>query len=152
MAYTQFYFIQLWHYVNTLNSCINLLFPHNSSHSFQQFHTKTHGHLWSISHKLGLFLQSQNRESGLSVGSPLIQHRFNFGGTKFHSHFRPHTHQNTIYCINHDPRYPNSPYTITDCPNEFHKFSHFGPKFWDRSNGHSRPQSTQAFTKHLNKG
>ena len=38
--------------------------------------TKTHGHLWSISYKLGLFLQSKNGASGLSTGSPLFLHRF----------------------------------------------------------------------------
>ena len=70
-------------------------------------------------------------------------------GTKFPSHFRPHTYQNTIYCINHDTNTQFSPYTATDCPNGFQKFSHFGPKFWVRSNGRSRPQTNPIINKTL---
>ena len=31
------------------------------------------------------------------------------------------------------------------------KIPHFGPKFWDRSNGRSRPQTNRNIIKHLNK-
>ena len=65
--------------------------------------------------------------------------------------FRPHTHHNMIYFINYEINTQNSPYTVTDYPNGLQKFPLFGPKFWDRSNDHSRPQSTQSSTKHLNK-
>ena len=70
---------------------------------------------------------------------------------EFHSHFRPHTHQNMIYYINQHPRCPNSPCTVTDCPKRLQQFSHFGSKFWNRSNGHSRPQTNSNIIRHLNK-
>ena len=73
------------------------------------------------------------------------QHRFN----KFHGHSRPHTYQSTIYGINYTIWHPNSPWTVTDCPIGFLNFSHFGPKFWDRSNGRSRPQTNQIINKAL---
>ena len=66
-----------------------------------------------------------------------------------HGHFRPHTHQNVIYCINQYPRCPNSPCTITDCPKRLQQFSHFSSKFWNRSNGRSRPQTNRIINKVL---
>ena len=42
-----------------------------------------------------------------------------------HGHFRPHTHQNMIYCINQYPRCPNSPCTITDCLKRLQQFFTF---------------------------
>ena len=38
---------------------------------------------------------------------------------------------------------PNSPSRSLISQMGFNKFKEFGPKIWDRSNGHSRPQSTQ---------
>ena len=63
--------------------------------------------------------------------------------------FRPHAHHNLIYSINYTASSPNSPWTVTDCPNELLKFPHFGPKFWDRSNGRSRPQTNSIIKKTL---
>ena len=64
-------------------------------------------------------------------------------------HFLPHTHQNMIYCINQHQRCPNSPCTVTDCPKRLQQFSHFGSKFWNRSNGRSRPQTNRIINKVL---
>ena len=63
--------------------------------------------------------------------------------------FRPHAHHNIIYSINYTTSSPNSPWTVTDCPNELLKFPHFGPKFWDRSNDRSRPQINSIINKTL---
>ena len=68
---------------------------------------------------------------------------------EFHGHSRPHTYQSTIYGINYTIRHPNSPWTVTDCPSGFLNFSHFGPKFWDRSNDRSRPQTNRIINKAL---
>ena len=63
--------------------------------------------------------------------------------------FWPHAHHNIIYGMNYTTSSPNSPWTVTECPNELLKFSHFGPKFWDRSNGRSRPQTNSIINKTL---
>ena len=68
---------------------------------------------------------------------------------EIHGHFRPHTRHNTIYSMNYTTSSPNSPWTVMDCPNELLKCSHFGPKFWDRSNGRSRPQTNRIINKAL---
>ena len=68
---------------------------------------------------------------------------------EFHSHFRPHTHHNTIYFTIYTINNPNSPWTVTDSLNGFHKFQHFGSKIWDRSNGRSRPQANRIINKAL---
>ena len=135
-------------YINLLISLIYQLKPFIS---YNFIHT-IHGRFWSNSSQPGLFLTVPKTEQWAVLGQPTQHTSVPLCGTEFHGRSRPHTHQNTIYCINHDPRYPKNPHTVMDCPNGFQKFSHFGPKFWDRSNGHSRPQSTQAFIKHLNKG
>ena len=41
---------------------------------------------------------------------------------EFYSHFRPHTHHNTICLINFTINSPNSPWTVTDCTNGFQNF------------------------------
>ena len=69
--------------------------------------------------------------------------------TDFHAHFRSPTHQNTIYLINHHTTPKTVPKTATDCTNGSQKFQHFGSKIWDRSNGHSRPQSNTNINKAL---
>ena len=51
---------------------------------------------------------------------------------EFQSHFRPHTHHNTIYSTNYIINNPNSPWTVTDYPNGFQKLPHFGSKIWNR--------------------
>ena len=64
-------------------------------------------------------------------------------------HFRPYTHHNTIYSTNYTMNNPNSPWTVTDCPNGFLKLPHLGFKIWDRSNGRSRPQTNRIINKIL---
>ena len=78
--------------------------------------------------------------SGLSVGSPLTKHRFHFVKPKSMAIFRPNNTQTIIYCINYNTNHPNSLWTVQ---NEFQIFPQFSPKFWDRPNGHSRPQTLQ---------
>ena len=68
---------------------------------------------------------------------------------EIHGHFRPHTHQNMIYCINQRLRCPNSPCTVTDCPKRLQQFSHLGSKFRNLSNGRSRPQTNSIINKIL---
>ena len=68
---------------------------------------------------------------------------------EIHGHFRSHTHQHTIYFINYETNTSNSPYKVTDCPNGLQKFQQFGFKFWDRSNGPSRPQTNTIINKTL---
>ena len=70
---------------------------------------------------------------------------------EIHGHFRPFTHHNTIYSTNYTMNNPNSPWTVTDCPNGFLKLPHLGSKIWERLNGRSRPQTNRNITKHLNK-
>ena len=68
---------------------------------------------------------------------------------EFHGHFRPHTHQHTIYSINYHTMSPNSPHPLSRTAHTALKISHFGSKFWDRSNGHSRPQTNSIIYKTL---
>ena len=54
---------------------------------------------------------------------------------EFYSHFRPHTHHNTICSKNYTINNPNSPWTVTDCTNGFHnfltiRFQDLGPIKW----------------------
>ena len=131
---------------------LTYLFPLNSSHSFQPISYTPHMDLFGPIHtNPGLFL-TVPKQSKWAVRGQLTHQTFvPLFETDFHGHFRPHTHQHTIYCINYETTTQNSPYIVTDCPNGFKKFPYFGPKFWDRSNSHSRPQTTQSSTKHLNK-
>ena len=45
-----------------------------------------------------------------------------------HGHFRPHTHQYMIYCINQHINRPNSPYIATDCVERAPKILTFRPR------------------------
>ena len=70
---------------------------------------------------------------------------------EFHSHFWPHMHQHAIYSINYHTMSPNSPHPLSRAVHMALKVSHFGSKFWDRSNDRSRPQTNGIIIKHLNK-
>ena len=89
--------------------------PKSSSHglinNYEKFellnHTHFHTKLFCVtihmnSETLGL-LFTANHQTSVPLCEP-----------ENHGHFRPHTHQNMIYCINQYPRCPNSPYTTTD--------------------------------------
>ena len=78
----------------------------------------------------------------LSTSVPLCEPEIN-------SHFRPHAHHNIIYCVNYDSRYPNSPHPSRTVHNGPKDFSHFGSKFWNRSNGRLRPQTNSTIHKTL---
>ena len=63
-----------------------------------------------------------------------------------HGHSRPNAYQAIHFIISqfsHPKTARNSPLTATVCTNGSNKFKRFGPKFWDRSNGHLRPQANQ---------
>ena len=68
---------------------------------------------------------------------------------EIHGHYRPHAQHNIIYCVNYDSRCPNSPYPSRTVHNVPKDFSHFGSKFWNRSNGRSRPQTNSIIYKTL---
>ena len=83
------------------------------------------------------FFYSPKTEQWAVYGQPTHQTLVPLCETENHGHFRPYTHQNIIYCNYYHTTTQNSLYTVQ---NEFKIFQQFGPKFWDRSNGHSRPQ------------
>ena len=68
---------------------------------------------------------------------------------EIYGHFRPHAHHNIIYCINYDSRCPNSPHPSRIVHNGPKDFSHFDSKFWNLSNGRSRPQTNSIINKTL---
>ena len=105
--------------INLFISLINQLKPFISTNFI---HT-THRPFWSNSSQLELFLTVPKTKQWAVRGQPTQHTSVPLCGTEFHGHSRPHAHQNTIYCINYDPRRPNSPYTVTDCLNEFPKIS-----------------------------
>ena len=64
----------------------------------------------------------------------------------FHGHFRPHSNQYMIYYAKTQFETPNQSWLLLL---GFKNSYQFGPKFWDRSNGPSRPHSTRTFVKYL---
>ena len=61
-----------------------------------------------------------------------------------HGHSRPKAYQAIHFIISpfsHPKTARSSPLTATVCTIGSNKFKRFGPKFWDRSNGHLRPQA-----------
>ena len=78
----------------------------------------------------------------LSTSVPLCE-------SEIHGHFRPHAHHNIIYCVNYDLRCPDSPHPSRTVHNGSKDFSHFGSKFWNRSNSRSRPQTNLIIYKSL---
>ena len=66
---------------------------------------------------------------------------------EFHSHFRSHTHNNTIYFIIYETNIQNSPNIVTGCPNGLQKLQQNSKK--DKTAPHDL-KSTQSSTKHLN--
>ena len=126
--------------------CINVLNSTQFKPFIQAiFHAINIWTFWSNQYKPGLFLIVPKQE----VGCPWAAHSPSIGSTLWnrnHGHFRPHTHQIIIYCINYHTSRPNSPWTVQ---NGLQKFPHFCPKIWDRSNGHSRPQINPTINKTL---
>ena len=132
------------------NHVLTYLFPHIPSHSFQQFKHTTYGQFWSNSHKPGTdFNSPKNRACGLSVGSPQVQPQLHFL-KPISSHFRPPTHQNKIYLINHHTAPKTVPKSATNCTNEFKKFQHSVPRFETDQTATHGLNPTQTSTKHLN--
>ena len=61
----------------------------------------------------GLFFTVPKQSKCAVRGQPTHPTSVPLGGTEVHAHFRPPTHQNTIYCTNSNTNCPNSPWTIT---------------------------------------
>ena len=130
--------------------CINIL----NSTQFKSFilaifHANNIWTFWSNSMQTGTVFNSPKTKQWVVRGQPTYQTLVPLCETKIHSHFRPHTHQNIIYCIIYHTTTQNSPYTVQ---NGFKTFQQFGPKFWDQSNGHSRPQINLSINKTLKQG
>ena len=99
--------------------------------------------------QIGTIFNSPKTEQWAVHGQPTHQASVPLCETEIHGHFQPHTHQKIIYSINHHTTTQNSPYTVQ---NGFNIFQQFGPKFWDRSNEHSRPQINPSINKTLKQG
>ena len=130
--------------------CINIL----NSTQFKPFilaifHANNTWTFWSNSIQTGTIFNSPKTEQWAVRGQPIHQTLVPLCETENHGHFLPHTHQNIIYYINYHTATQNSPYTVQ---NEFKIFQQFGPKFWDRSNGHSRPQINPSINKTFKQG
>ena len=92
-----------------INKCEQFNLNYSTKHIISQKYFMNTIHM--NSETLGL-LSMANHPTSVPLCEPEI-----------HGHFRPHTHQNTIYCINHDTNTQFSPYTATDCTIGFHNFS-----------------------------
>ena len=120
-------------------------------------HTKTHGHLWPISHKPGTVFNSPETQQWAVHGQPTCPTSVPPFGTEFLTHFLSYKHQSIIYRTNYDTKLPNSPrplifWAVTATQRIPKKFQQFGPKFWDRSNGPSTPQTNRNIEKPLKMG
>ena len=132
---------------------LTYLFPLNSSYSFQPTSYTPHIDVFGPIHtNPELFLTVPKQSKWAVRGQPTHQTFVPIFVTDFHGHFRSHTHQHTIYCINYETITKNSPYTVTDSPNGSQKFSHFDSKIWDKLNGNSRPQTNTTINKTLKQG
>ena len=101
-------------------------------------HTKTHGHLWPISHNPGTVFNSPETQQWAVHGQPTCPTSVPPFGTEFLTHLLSYRHQSIIYRINYDINTqfsPQQPRTAQEC---LKKSPQFGPMFWDRSNTHSR--------------
>ena len=97
----------------------------------------------------GTVFNSPKNSAWAIRGQSSPQPRFHLFRTEIHGHFRPNNTQN------HNLHTNNAYGPITVCksvsrlPKIVSNFQHFGPKFWDRPNGHSRPHTTQTINKAL---
>ena len=158
MAYTHNYipYNYLCPYVNTLKSCINLfislIHQLKSFSTFSIHYTKISSRRlineheqFNLKHSLKHILSQKYCENTIHVlfmGSLFMCHYSHEHYSCVTIHVTVHgslksmtisglIHTNTIYFINYETNTPNSPYTVTDCPNGLQKFQQFGPKFWD---------------------
>ena len=133
---------------------VTIHYPRISSHGLIQHTRAILVELFNRTHFLTKYFMNNIHMNSETLGLLFMTNHptsIPSGEPKIHSRFRPYTHQSIIYGINHTTSSPNSLWTVMDCTIWFHNFSHSGPKFWDRSNGHSRPQTNRNITKHLNK-
>ena len=72
-------------------------------------------------------------------------------GTDHTAHSRPFSYQACILMQNFHTNSPQISGQSRPLKKISKKFQQFGPKFWDRSNGPSRPQTNRNIKKHLNK-
>ena len=130
--------------------CINILF----STQFKPFILSKFdaNNTWTFlvqPSKSGLFLTVPKIVRGLSVDRPLLNLRFHFFGTEIHDHFWPNNTQNHNLHTNNAYGPITVRKSVSGLPKTVLEFHHFGPKFWDRPNGHSRPHTTQTINKAL---
>ena len=101
-------------------------------------HTKTHGHLWPISHNPGTVFNSPETQQWAVHGQPTCPTSVSPFGTEFLTHFLSYKHPSIIYSINYHINTPIQSPIATDCPRMSKNSLQFGPMFWDRSTTHSR--------------
>ena len=134
--------------MNTLESCINLSISTQPSHSFQQFKHTTHGRFLSNSHNPGLILTVSKIQQWAVHGQPTRPTSVPLCEPEIHGHFRPHTHQNMIWCINHNPSSLNSPWTVQ---NGSKNSKNYVPSLGTDKTAPHGLSHTQPSTKYLNK-
>ena len=122
---------------------------HLSSSQFNTIQATTHGRFFVQFTQLGTDFNHPKIEQWVVQGQPTHPTSVPLCEPEIDGHFPASCtpQHNLLNKFQH-----KQPKKSVDCPNELQKFQQFGPKFWDRSNGPSRPQSTQQSTKHLNKG
>ena len=97
----------------------------------------------------------ENTVSGIVKLSVTIPKKSQFIGSlcepTFHGHFQHHSNQCMIYHVKAQFNTKTSRGQSRLNHWNFKNSYQFSPKVWDRSNGPSRPHSTQTFTMFLNK-
>ena len=100
-------------------------------------------------------LYVENTVSGIVEPSVTIPEKSQFIGSPcepaFHDHSRHHPNQYMIYHKISQFLQPHQPWQSRLPQWVFKNSYQFGPKVWDRSDGPSRPHSTQTFVKYLRK-
>ena len=82
-------------------------------------------------------------------GQPTCPISVSLFGTEFLTNFLSYKHPSII---SHTHNSPLQFLEVHGCPKILKQFHNFGPKFWDRSNGPSRPQTNRNMEKHLKNG
>ena len=96
----------------------------------------------------GTNFNSPKIEQWAVCGQPTHQTSVSLCGTEFHGHLQPHTHQNTIYCINYTTSRPNSLWTVQ---NGSKNSNNSIPSFGTDQTVVQGLKPTKSLTKHLNR-
>ena len=100
--------------------------------------TKTHGYIWSISHKPGTVFNSPVTQQWAVHGQPTCPTSVSPFGTEFLTHFLSYKHQSIIYSIIYHINTPIQSPIATDCPRMSKNLHNSVPCFGTESNTHSR--------------